>query len=142
VALAVVDIAVHRLPDQITLASYPLIGGLIAASSLLLRDGEAALRALLGLLGYGGLLLLLALPPGGIGLGDVKLAGLLGGLLAWIEWSALARGALIAVLLAGGFALVLLASRRAGRHSHMPLGPFMVAGALLALLGAGTPATT
>jgi len=141
IALGFVDVAVHRLPDRLVLPAYPLVGALVVVASLLLGDGPSLLRALLGLLGYAGVLLLVALPPGGVGFGDVKLAGLLGGVLAWIDWYALLRGALLAVLLAGVCALVLLAARRVRRRSYLPLGPFIVAGGLLALLGSAAPAS-
>jgi leader peptidase (prepilin peptidase)/N-methyltransferase len=140
IALGFVDVAVHRLPDRLVLPAYPVVGALVVAASLWLGDRPSLLRAVLGLLGYAGVLLLAALPPGGVGFGDVKLAGLLGAVLAWIDWSALVRGVVLALLLAGGCALVLLVARRVRRRSYLPLGPFLVAGGLLSLLG-NAPAT-
>ncbi len=139
VALAVIDIAVHRLPDRLTLWSLPVVGALIVTASLVAGDGGSLVRAVLGLVVYAGLFAVLALLPPGLGFGDVKLAGLLGLVLAWIGWYTLVRGAFLAMVLAGVFALVLLFTRRAGRGSLIPLGPFMVAGALVALL-ASAPA--
>jgi leader peptidase (prepilin peptidase) / N-methyltransferase len=68
-----------------------------------------------------------------MGLGDVKLAGPLGALLGWLSWSALALGAFLGFALAAVTGLALIAARRAGRKSALPFGPFMLAGAWLAI---------
>jgi leader peptidase (prepilin peptidase)/N-methyltransferase len=70
----------------------------------------------------------------GMGLGDVKLSGLLGAHLAWLGWGTLAVGAFSAFALGGLTSLVLLLGGRAGRKTRIPFGPFMLAGALLAIL--------
>ncbi len=67
--------------------------------------------------------------PGGMGFGDVKLAGVLGLFLGFLGWGPLVVGAFAAFLLGGLFALVLVALRRAGRKSGIPFGPWMLAGA-------------
>ena len=67
--------------------------------------------------------------PGGMGFGDVKLAGVLGLYLAWISWGALAVGAFAAFLLGGLFSIGLIIARKAGRKSGIPFGPWMLAGA-------------
>ena len=48
--------------------------------------------------------------------------------------ASLAAGAVTAVLLGGVFVAALLASRRAGRKQPIPFGPFMIAGAVLAVV--------
>jgi leader peptidase (prepilin peptidase)/N-methyltransferase len=67
--------------------------------------------------------------PGGMGFGDVKLAGVLGLFLAWLGWGELLVGAFAAFVLGGVFSIILLAFRRAGRKSGIPFGPWMLAGA-------------
>nr|WP_202502420.1 A24 family peptidase [Streptomyces sp. SID5785] len=135
VLLATVDFAVHRLPDVLT---YPL-----AVLALLALGGAAALPdpggtwtgALLGALALGGgyLLLLLAYPPG-MGFGDVKLALGLGAALGWYGWGVLFLGAFAGVLLNSLYALVLVVTRRAGRRTEIPFGPFMILGAYAGVL--------
>jgi leader peptidase (prepilin peptidase)/N-methyltransferase len=71
--------------------------------------------------------------PAGMGMGDVKLAGLVGGVLAYMSWAALVIGAFAGFLLGALVGGALLATRRAGRKTAIPFGPFMIAGALLAL---------
>ena len=68
----------------------------------------------------------------GMGLGDVKLAPSLGGLLGWVGWETWAAGAFGAFLLGGLWGVVLMLRGR-GRSARMPFGPFMIGGALAAL---------
>jgi leader peptidase (prepilin peptidase)/N-methyltransferase len=68
-----------------------------------------------------------------MGLGDVKLAGVLGLYLGWLGWAPLVVGAFGAFLLGGLFGIGLLVTRKAGRRSSIPFGPWML---LAAWLGA------
>ena len=97
---------------------------------------EGALgRALLGGLVLGGTYLVLALVrPGGIGGGDVKLAGLAGLALGWLGWPTLLAGAAVGFMLSGVVSMALVAARRLTMQSMISFGPFMLAGALLATL--------
>jgi len=72
-----------------------------------------------------------------MGFGDVKLAGVLGGYLAWLGWGELVVGAFAAFLLGGLAGILLMVLRRAGRKSHIPFGPWMLLGALIAILWGG-----
>jgi leader peptidase (prepilin peptidase) / N-methyltransferase len=95
--------------------------------------------ALVVSLAVAGLLAVCAVPlavisPSGMSLGDVKLAASLGTLLAWFGWPLLIGGGFAGFLLGGIFASALLVHRKAGRKQPIPFGPFMVAGAVLALV--------
>jgi leader peptidase (prepilin peptidase)/N-methyltransferase len=93
------------------------------------------LRAVLGgLVLLGCYLLLIIVSPSGMSLGDVKLAASLGTLLAWFGWRVLIAGGAAGFLLGGLAGLALLAGRRADRKQLIPFGPFMIAGAVLAVL--------
>jgi len=138
VALALIDLDVHRLPDVIVLPSYPVALALLALASA--NPGgpsawPALLRALIGaaamLVVYGAAHLVY---PRGMGRGDVKLAGLLGLYLAWFGWAQLAVGWFAGFLLGGIFSVVLLATRRAGPRSGIPYGPWMLLGAGVGLV--------
>jgi leader peptidase (prepilin peptidase)/N-methyltransferase len=135
VALAAIDIAVKRLPDRLTLPLYP---GLIALFGLAtVFDGHPAyfLRALLGGVVLGGVYLALALMSRGqLGGGDVKLAGGLGIALGWLGWPTLVTGAALGFVLMGVVSLGLLAARRITLQHAVSFGPFMLAGALVAIL--------
>jgi leader peptidase (prepilin peptidase)/N-methyltransferase len=71
--------------------------------------------------------------PGGMGFGDVKLAGLLGLYLGWLGWSSVLVGTFTGFLTGGLAGAVLLATRRADRRTAIPFGPAMLAGALFAI---------
>ncbi|RPE84436.1 leader peptidase (prepilin peptidase)/N-methyltransferase [Curtobacterium sp. PhB137] len=132
VALALIDLDVHRLPNAIVLPAYPVLAALLTAASALSGDWGALLRAGAGLLVLGGGYLVLALAvPGGMGLGDVKLAGVLGLVLAYLGWGPLAVGAFGAFVLGGSFAIGLMVAGRAKRGSGIPFGPWMLGGAWL-----------
>lgn len=134
VALAVIDLDTHTLPNRIVLPAYVVVPVLLAAASALSGDWSAFLRAAIGLVALGGVYLALALAvPGGMGLGDVKLAGVLGFALAYLGWGPLAVGSFGAFLLGGIFAIALMIVRRAGRKSGIPFGPWMLAGAWLGI---------
>ncbi|WP_235472285.1 A24 family peptidase [Frigoribacterium sp. Leaf44] len=142
VALAVIDLEHHRLPDAIVLPSYAVGGALLAASSILVGDWPALVRAAIGLASLFAFYLIAALSyPGGMGFGDVKLAGVLGLYLAWLGWGEFAVGAFAAFLLGGLYAVVLLVTRRVERTGGIPFGPWMLAGAWVGVFAGGTVAT-
>jgi leader peptidase (prepilin peptidase)/N-methyltransferase len=136
VTLAVIDIETLRLPDRLTLPSYPV--GLVLLA--LPADRPALGRAVLAAAITGAVAFLLALlaPRGGLGLGDVKLLGVLGLFLGWLGWGVLVVGVALGFVLGGVAAVGMLASRRAGLRDHLAFGPWLIAGALVAVV-AGRP---
>jgi leader peptidase (prepilin peptidase)/N-methyltransferase len=139
VALAVIDARRRRLPDALTLPSYPVALVLLGVAALAGPDGGR--RLLTALAGLAAAWLLFAVQaliyPAGIGWGDVKLAGLLGLYLGWLGVGALITGLFAGYLLAALAGLALLAARRASRQSLIPFGPFLLAGTLIAILLSG-----
>ena len=80
----------------------------------------------------GGLMLFLAiLSRGGMGGGDVKLAFTLG---LWLGWPGNLLGLFISFVLGGLGSALLLLFRLRGRKDYIPFGPFIAAGAWIALL--------
>lgn len=135
VALALIDLDTHTLPNRIIYPAYLVSAVLLTAAALVAGEPERLFGALVGGGGLFALYLTLALiRPGGMGLGDVKLAGVLGLYLGWLGWGELAVGAFAAFLLGGLFGAMLLAVRRAGRKSSIPFGPWMLAGAWVGIL--------
>ncbi|WP_328315094.1 A24 family peptidase [Streptomyces sp. NBC_00442] len=140
VLLCLVDLAVHRLPDVLTL---PLAGAavvLLGPASLVPGHAGAWPAALLGGLALGGGYgVLFLINPAGLGFGDVKLALGLGVMLGWYGLPCLLTGALLGLVLGALYGLGLLLLRRASRKEAFPLGPFLTAGAFCGLLlGAAT----
>jgi leader peptidase (prepilin peptidase)/N-methyltransferase len=139
IALALIDLDTHRLPNKIVLPAYIVGAVLLGAAALLAGDLERLLGAGIGLaamwLAY---FLMAILYPGGMGFGDVKLAGVLGLFLGWLSWGPLIVGSFAAFLLGGVFALVLLASKRVTRKGGIPFGPWMLAGAWVGIFAGDT----
>jgi leader peptidase (prepilin peptidase)/N-methyltransferase len=133
VALAAIDLDTRRLPNALTLPSYAVLGVLLGGASLLTSDGTAMVRGLIGMVALAVLYFLLCL-AGGMGLGDVKLAGVLGLALGWLGWGPLLVGTFLGFGYGAVVSIGLLVARRAGRKTRVPFGPYMVAGGLTAVL--------
>jgi leader peptidase (prepilin peptidase)/N-methyltransferase len=139
IALAAIDFDVQRLPDSIVLPSYVVGVALLLPAGAFTDDWRAAERGLLAMTGLFAVYFALAFAyPGGMGFGDVKLAGLLGLYLGWLSWGSVVVATFGAFLFGGIAGGVLMAARRATRKSAIPFGPFMLAGAFVALFFAGT----
>lgn len=134
VTLAVIDLDCLRLPDRLTLPAYPIGLALLAAASS--SDWSALGRAVLAAVVVGGAALLLALlaPGGGLGLGDVKLLGLLGLFLGWLGWGEVVLGVAAGFAIGALAAIGLLVLRRAGLRDRMAFGQWLIAGALVAVV--------
>lgn len=132
--LAVIDLRCLRLPDPLVAALavatvVPLSAGALIAGEPG-RLGRAVVTAVLGGAAY----LILALLPGhGLGLGDVKLATVLGFVLGFAGPPAVIAGLVVPHLINGPVAVALLLRRRAHRRTALPLGPALLAGALIGL---------
>ncbi len=134
VLLLATDLDQRLLPDVLT---FPLaIGAVVAVLAGLdpfVATADLPLTAVVAV-GIPGALYILSLPfgAGAFGLGDVKfLVGF--GLLAGVERYVI--GLIAGVLLAGFVIVSLLVIRRITLHSYVPYGPFLIIGALWAILG-------
>lgn len=132
VLLMAVDLDQRLLPDVLTLPMIPLalLFGLSGQNPLV---GQALLPAIAVALIVPAVLYLpsLLFGAGAFGLGDVKLlvtVGLMSG-----AYRAVA-GTVAGVIVAGVVILLLLATRRVGLKSYIPFGPFLILGALWAIL--------
>jgi leader peptidase (prepilin peptidase) / N-methyltransferase len=134
VLLTVVDLQHQLLPNRIVLPSIGIGAALLAVAALgsgewspLLRAVEAA--ALLFVVFF----VLVLISPRSIGMGDAKLAALLGLYLGWLGWDivllGIAAGFVVQAVLAG----LLLATRRIGLKGQLPFGPAMLLGAALVI---------
>jgi len=134
VVLTVIDLAVHRLPDVLVLPAYPVLLVLFAAECLVTGEWWPLATAAIGGTILFALYFAAALVyPGGMGFGDVKLAGVLGLALGWLGWGPLVIGSFAAFLIGGLVGIALIATKKAGRRSGIPFGPFMFAGAAVGI---------
>jgi len=136
IPLAFIDARYQRLPDVLTLPSYPVGIGALGIGALFVHDGGRPFSyALIGMAAVWLFFVLQVLIyPAGMGWGDVKLSGLIGLYLGWFGAGALFAGLLGGYLLAAVTGIWLLATRRASRKSRLPFGPFMLAGAFAVIL--------
>lgn len=135
IALALIDFDVHRLPDVIVLPSYLVLVALLAITSAGSGDWYALLRATIGgTTLFAGYFFMLFIYPRGMGFGDVKLAGLLGLMLAYQGWGQFAVGVFAAFVLGGITAILLLVTGRAKRGTAIPFGPWMLLGAWVGIV--------
>jgi leader peptidase (prepilin peptidase)/N-methyltransferase len=134
VVLTVIDLDTLRLPDAIVLPTYPMafvLGMLTVPGSGWAPMTRAVIGGVALLLCYG--VLWFFTNGAGIGFGDVKLAGLLGGYAAWLGWGELVLAGFGAFVLGGVVGLALMATGKAGRRSAIPFGPFMFASMWIAV---------
>ncbi len=123
-ALCVIDWRTSRLPDVITLPSYPILALLLIPTG---RLPEALLGGLALFVLYG---VLWFVRPAAMGLGDVKLAGLIGMIACSVSWNAWIAAALAGQVLGALYATTLLVTKKADKSTEFPFGPFMIVGAL------------
>ena len=142
VPLAFIDARYKRLPDLLTLPSYPAALLLLGVAAPFVPSGGRHL--VYGLIGMAATWLFFVLQafvyPAGVGWGDVKLSGVLGLYLGWFGASALLAGIIGGYLLAAVTGIGLIVVRRATRKSQVPFGPFMIASALAVLFANGAGA--
>ncbi|GAA3284865.1 A24 family peptidase [Nesterenkonia halobia] len=135
VALSFVDLAEHRLPNRILYPWGLTALGVLVAVTLLTGALDGLMRALAAALIWGGAFLLIRLAhPPSIGMGDVKLVAVLALYTGFLGWTTVLAAVVLAFLLGGLVAAGLLITRRAGRRSRIPFGPFLILGAAIALI--------
>jgi len=131
VVVSFIDLDHQIIPNVVTLPGIPL--GLLAG--LLLGEPPLLDRVMGTLLGAGFLYLVLfyggaLFGPEAMGEGDLNLIALVG---AFLGWKAVALTIFLGCLFGSAVGLALIASRRLGRRQHIPFGPFLSLGAVVAL---------
>jgi len=127
VPAAAIDIEHRIIPNRLT-----ALGAVLALGIGLLLDPSGEPERLIAGAAAGGFLLIAALAyPGGMGMGDVKLAGVMGLFLGRAVAPAIAI-ALVAGTVAG-IAVIARKGAREGRKTAVPFGPFLALGALVAV---------
>lgn len=137
IRLVVIDARTHRLPDRIVLPALAAVAVLALIDAAATGQWATFVRAGAGMLVLGGFYVLLrAVSHAGLGGGDVKLAAVIGLVLGWHGWQALAVGAASAFVLAALYAIVLMALRRADGSTRIAFGPWMIAGTVIGIAAA------
>lgn len=135
VLLVVVDVQHHLLPNRVIGPALGLGGVFLLVSALVEGSWDDLVRALVAaVMMFGGFLVLALAAPTGLGMGDVKLAALLGLYLGWVGWGSVLLGAVAAFVVQALVSLTLLVLRRVTRKGEVPFGPALLAGTAIALV--------
>ena len=132
--LTLIDIDTHLLPSSIVYRSIAVAVPLLVLAALNDSTGSIVTMFLGALIMWVLMKTLEVLSRGDLGGGDVRLALLLGLYTGWLSLEHVAIAVVAGFAGAGLFALALVVLRRAGRRTHIAFGPFLIAGALLAVL--------
>lgn len=131
IVISFIDLDHQIIPNVITLPGIPL--GIL--TGFLFRDPPLLDRLIGALAGAG--FLYLVLFYGGVlygqeamGEGDLNLIAMVG---AFLGWKAVIVTILVGCLVGSAVGLSLIALRRLGRRQHIPFGPFLSLGAVVAL---------
>ncbi|WP_235008690.1 prepilin peptidase [Arthrobacter sp. SLBN-122] len=133
VQLARIDVALHLLPNPLVLML--LAGGLLLlfVPEIFSRQSDNLLRAALGaVILFAAYLILGLISPGGIGMGDVKLAAPVGLYLGYLGWTHLLYGSLLGFILNGVVTALILSKKGRKKAAEVAHGPSML-GALVAV---------
>jgi leader peptidase (prepilin peptidase)/N-methyltransferase len=132
VCLAVIDWQWHLLPRRIVWPMTVLTTLALANAALWYHDWARFERAILAAGLAWGVFALLRLvgPKGGLGLGDVRLALLLGLILGWVGWFEVVVGITSSAMLGVICALVATAVQGADAAKKWPFGTFLAIGTL------------
>ncbi|MFW0155468.1 prepilin peptidase [Rothia sp. P6271] len=135
IELSIIDIREHRLPNRIVLPLYltimlPLIAVYLLEHNIIGVKNTLYSAVLLTLFYY----VLRVFSRGGLGLGDVKLSGILGALTGFISPLTLCWATLLTFTFGGIYSLAILLLRTKTPQQHIAFGPFMLLGTILAIL--------
>jgi leader peptidase (prepilin peptidase)/N-methyltransferase len=127
VPIVLIDLDVRLIPDRLTLP-----GAVAALIILALVDRDSIVEALIAAVAAGGFLLVAVLVyPRGMGLGDVKLAAMMG-----LYLGRAVAPAMFVALLAGtliGAVIIARVGVEKGRKTAIPFGPYLALGGVVAL---------
>ncbi len=130
--ILLVPVTLIDLDHRIIPNTLMLVGTVVSVALLLLTDPGALPDHLIAAAAAGGFLLIAALAyPGGMGMGDVKLAGVMGLFLGRNVAPALLAGFLVGSLV--GAAIMAVKGVAKGRKTQVPFGPFLAFGGLVGL---------
>ncbi len=132
VVLAGIDLATRRLPNVITVPTT-VAAVVLRAGFERSHLGEVLLACAVAFFAFFAVSVVLR---GGLGMGDVKLAGMLGALLGWSAFDALAIG----IVVGGIVSLALLGFSRAGLKTAIAYGPCLALGGAVAIIALHHPA--
>jgi leader peptidase (prepilin peptidase)/N-methyltransferase len=133
IVMAFVDATVHRLPDTLTLSAFTGAATILFTVSAVTGSYTHLASAFIGSAAMAGFyFLLVLLKPHELGLGDAKLALVVGLTLGWLGAHTVVLGLIGAILVGLIVGLSLRTARRLRSDHAFAFGPAMLIGALVA----------
>jgi leader peptidase (prepilin peptidase)/N-methyltransferase len=134
VALSLIDLDHFLLPNRVLYPTGFLMAALFVVPALVDGQGNDYLRAVFGgAAAFAVFFVIHVISPRGMGFGDVRLSFVLGFALGWLSWGHVYLGLFLGFLLGAVVGTLLIAVRLRTRKDHVPFGPFLAAGAMLAI---------
>ena len=134
VALSLIDLDHFLLPNRVLYPTGFLMAGLFVIPAVVDAQGSDYLRAVGGgAAAFAVFFVIHVVSPRGMGFGDVRLSFVLGFALGWLSWGHVYLGLFLGFLLGAVIGSALIALRLRTRKDHVPFGPFLAAGALIAI---------
>lgn len=135
VVLTVIDLEHQLLPTRVIYPSLVVGWGLLATDAIVHDDVSRLGDAAIGMAVFGGFFFTVAFAvPRGMGMGDVRLALLLGTFVGYLGGMGLVLLAMFMSFLTGSVVGTIAAViTKGGRKMRIPFGPFLAAGTLIAI---------
>lgn len=127
ITILVIDLEHHRILNALTYPAYVI--ALFTLPLVFKRDVVDVLAG--GALGFSLLLILALIKPEGMGMGDVKLAALIGFVLGY---PAVVLGLFLSFTIGGLISGVLLIAKVIGRKDQVAFAPYLAIGGILTML--------
>ena len=134
-AISAIDLERYIIPNRIVYPTLFIAIPLMVGAALAEGEPERIRSAAIGsVAAWFAMLVVHVISPKGMGFGDVRLSAVIGLFLGWIELELVLLGMLLGFLLASVIGIGLMVAGRRGRKDAVPFGPFLAAGAVLAIL--------
>jgi leader peptidase (prepilin peptidase)/N-methyltransferase len=134
VLLAAIDLRHHLLPNRVLVPSIGIGAALLTIAASATGDWSALLRGVVAAASlFVVFFVLVLISPRSIGMGDAKLAALLGLYLGWLGWELVPLGIAAGFVVQALLAVLLLGTRRIGLKGELPFGPALLLGAALVI---------
>ena len=136
IPVMVIDLQQHLIPSRILYPTLAVDAVILVADALAHRRWrELFIAAAAGAIWFSVFYVINWIRPDALGFGDVRLVGLIGLCLGWLGVVTVFVGFFAADLLGIAIGLSLIATRRANRKTHIPLGVFLGIGAIAMFAG-------
>lgn len=137
IAVTAIDLELHRIPTPIVWTGFVVGVVLLIVATVTAepRQWWPLARGLIGAAACGAAFFLVVLAiPRGMGMGDVRLVTLEGLFLGWLGPALPLVGVFFGFLIGSVVGVGLMVARKAGRKTRIAFGPFLAAGAMVAVL--------